>query len=242
MGGGGFVEQGYASLMTGCGACVADCWMSRLVVVGPPWRVSLDNPSCRTYYREPASNGNSSTIAIAREQCQTQIPRMLQAGFNRIRGNACADILGTGELRRADLLKVAMPVAALTERGQRLSMWRQVPRFDSASANLPCYGLPMDSVEVCLRFCHGKSGGCVFCEAPKAKDDAKTDIVYRGEHCFVILNAYPYTPGHVMIVPYAHLDELRKLPADAAHEMMACRNGWSPYCEGSTVPTASTWG
>ena len=45
-------------------------------------------------------------------------------------------------------------------------------------------------------------------------------IVYRGEQCFVILNTYPYTPGHVMIVPYAHLDELRKLPREAAEEMM----------------------
>src|SRR3984885_3613009 len=81
MGGGSFVEQGYASLIMGCGACVADCWMSRLVVVGPPWRVSLDNPSCRTLYREPASNGNSSTIAIGCEQCQTQIPPMLQLCF-----------------------------------------------------------------------------------------------------------------------------------------------------------------
>ena len=41
------------------------------------------------------------------------------------------------------------------------------------------------------------------------------------QHCFVILNTYPYTPGHVMVVPYAHLDELQKLPAEAAHEMMA---------------------
>ena len=63
--------------------------------------------------------------------------------------------------------------------------------------------------------------GCVFCEAAKAGDDAKVGIVYRGKNCFVILNAYPYTPGHVMIVPYAHLDELQKLPADAANEMMA---------------------
>ncbi len=56
--------------------------MSRLVVVGPPWRVSLDNPSCRTFYKEPASNGNSSTITTVREQCQTQIRRMLQQRFN----------------------------------------------------------------------------------------------------------------------------------------------------------------
>ena len=69
--GGGVVEQDYASLVIGCGNCSRDCWRSRLVVVGPPWRVSLDNPSCRTFNKEPASNGNSSTIAIVREQCQT---------------------------------------------------------------------------------------------------------------------------------------------------------------------------
>jgi ATP adenylyltransferase len=66
----------------------------------------------------------------------------------------------------------------------------------------------------------GKSPACVFCEAVKSGDDARAAIVYRGEHCFIILNAYPYTPGHVMVVPYAHLDELQKLPAEAAHEMM----------------------
>lgn len=65
-----------------------------------------------------------------------------------------------------------------------------------------------------------KTEGCVFCEAPKEKDDAKARIAYRGKDCYIILNTFPYTPGHVMIVPYAHLDELRKLPPDAATEMM----------------------
>jgi ATP adenylyltransferase len=65
-----------------------------------------------------------------------------------------------------------------------------------------------------------KAARCVFCEAAAANDDKKTRIVYRGRQCFVILNTYPYTPGHVMIVPYAHLDELRKLPAETAHEMI----------------------
>ncbi len=62
--------------------------------------------------------------------------------------------------------------------------------------------------------------GCVFCEAVKLPDD-KALIVYRDQHSFIILNAYPYTPGHVMVVPYAHLDELQKLPSEAANEMMA---------------------
>jgi len=65
-----------------------------------------------------------------------------------------------------------------------------------------------------------KESGCIFCEAPKQSDE-KARIVHRGAHCYIILNIYPYTSGHVMIVPYAHLDELQKLPADAAQEMMA---------------------
>ena len=66
-----------------------------------------------------------------------------------------------------------------------------------------------------------KTWGCIFCELQKAADDEKVLTTYRGQHCFVVLNTFPYTPGHVMIVPYAHLDELRKLPAEAAQEMMA---------------------
>ena len=62
--------------------------------------------------------------------------------------------------------------------------------------------------------------GCVFCDVPKQTDE-QARIVHRAQHCFVILNTYPYTNGHVMVVPYAHLDELRKLPTDAAQEMMA---------------------
>ncbi len=65
-----------------------------------------------------------------------------------------------------------------------------------------------------------KSEGCVFCEKPKEEDQA-AGIVYRGQTCFIIVNAYPYTSGHVMIVPYAHLDRLENLPREAAEEMMA---------------------
>jgi ATP adenylyltransferase len=63
--------------------------------------------------------------------------------------------------------------------------------------------------------------GCIFCEKPKAQDDTANLIVKRFEHCFVILNAFPYTNGHAMIVPYAHVDELAKLPREAANELMA---------------------
>lgn len=65
-----------------------------------------------------------------------------------------------------------------------------------------------------------KLSGCIFCDLPRAGDDAKTRIVHRGRECYIVLNTYPYTPGHVMIVPFAHLDELQRLPVETAHEMM----------------------
>ncbi len=63
--------------------------------------------------------------------------------------------------------------------------------------------------------------GCVFCQKPEEQDDAANGIVFRGKHNFIILNAFPYTSGHVMVVPYAHLDELHKLPEEAAHELIS---------------------
>jgi ATP adenylyltransferase len=65
-----------------------------------------------------------------------------------------------------------------------------------------------------------RTPGCIFCEAAKSSDDRKSRIVYRGRDCFIILNTFPYTPGHVMVVPYAHLDELQHLSSEAAHEMI----------------------
>lgn len=65
-----------------------------------------------------------------------------------------------------------------------------------------------------------KAPGCIFCDALAGADPRAAWLLHRGEHCFIMLNAFPYTSGHVMIAPYAHVDELRKLPAEAAHEMM----------------------
>jgi len=66
-----------------------------------------------------------------------------------------------------------------------------------------------------------KSSGCIFCDCAGPQDDEKSRIVHRGKHCFIILNTYPYTSGHVMVVPFQHVDELRKLSPDAATELMA---------------------
>jgi ATP adenylyltransferase len=68
--------------------------------------------------------------------------------------------------------------------------------------------------------------GCVFCDRAPARDanldnDERNFVLYRGPHCFIIVNAFPYTSGHVMVVPYRHLDRLELLPPEAATEMIA---------------------
>jgi ATP adenylyltransferase len=65
-----------------------------------------------------------------------------------------------------------------------------------------------------------KTDGCIFCQLLNLGDDQKALIVHRGELNFIILNAYPYTSGHVMVVPYEHVDRLNLLPEAAANEMM----------------------
>ena len=69
-----------------------------------------------------------------------------------------------------------------------------------------------------------KPGACIFCDAPRVGDDRQALIVQRGRHCYTILNRFPYTSGHVMVVPFAHVDQLQKLSVEAGDEMMAlCR-------------------
>ncbi len=65
------------------------------------------------------------------------------------------------------------------------------------------------------------TAGCVFCEALKLSDSAENLIVERGERCFVILNKFPYTSGHVMIAPISHTAELGSLDHETGAEAMA---------------------
>lgn len=74
--------------------------------------------------------------------------------------------------------------------------------------------------------------GCVFCNLIAATDyaiekgmdpgtaEAAAGLVLRAKHCFICLNAFPYTSGHVMAMPYAHLDRLAALPQETAYELM----------------------
>ncbi len=66
---------------------------------------------------------------------------------------------------------------------------------------------------------------CIFCAKPAAGDDEASLIVHRGERCFVILNIFPYTNGHLMVAPFEHLGRIQDLPAETVVEMMALAQG-----------------
>ena len=53
--------------------------------------------------------------------------------------------------------------------------------------------------------------GCIFCDLPALGDDARVHIVARAERAFAILNSFPYNPGHLMVAPFRHTDELGSL-------------------------------
>ncbi|GAB4242816.1 MAG: HIT domain-containing protein [Thermoleophilia bacterium] len=62
--------------------------------------------------------------------------------------------------------------------------------------------------------------GCIFCERPRAGDDRANFILWRGQSNYVMLNAYPYNNGHLMVVPYEHCGRLEDLPDRTLHELM----------------------
>jgi ATP adenylyltransferase len=65
----------------------------------------------------------------------------------------------------------------------------------------------------------GKPDQCVLCAAAASADDRAMLVVHRGETAFVILNRYPYTSGHVMIVPYRHVSTMQDLSDATLAEM-----------------------
>jgi diadenosine tetraphosphate (Ap4A) HIT family hydrolase len=67
-----------------------------------------------------------------------------------------------------------------------------------------------------------KIKGCVFCHiSTHEKDDEELHVLYRDEHCFIVMNKYPYTPGHFMIIPHLHTDKLEELESETWLHMSA---------------------
>jgi ATP adenylyltransferase len=65
-----------------------------------------------------------------------------------------------------------------------------------------------------------KPDECIFCAAAASDDDAGSHVVARGERCFLMLNAFPYNNGHVMVSPYEHVPSLEDLSEETLLELM----------------------
>jgi len=64
------------------------------------------------------------------------------------------------------------------------------------------------------------SDACIFCEKASPERDAENYVIHRGRKNFLLLNLYPYTTGHLMIAPYAHVATLEELPQETLAEMI----------------------
>jgi ATP adenylyltransferase len=62
--------------------------------------------------------------------------------------------------------------------------------------------------------------GCPFCEAHSSSEDSENLIVFRGMRSFVMLNRYPYTSGHMMVLPSVHREKLSDLDQETRVEMI----------------------
>ena len=83
-------------------------------------------------------------------------------------------------------------------------------------------------------------GSTAFLEIPKLADEDGL-IVARGEHCYVVLNLFPYNPGHCMVVPYRQVAELEDLTDDEAFELIKLTQKTIRVISGSRGPRRSTW-
>ena len=60
---------------------------------------------------------------------------------------------------------------------------------------------------------------CFLCDAVKSRDDKKHYVIYRGSKCFIIMNLFPYNPGHLMVAPYRHLPSIEDLSDDELFDL-----------------------
>jgi ATP adenylyltransferase len=59
---------------------------------------------------------------------------------------------------------------------------------------------------------------CILCEKPKEDKDVQNYILYRGDRNFIMLNSYPYNPGHLLVAPYRHIGSLEELMEEERNE------------------------
>jgi len=71
-----------------------------------------------------------------------------------------------------------------------------------------------------MKYVQTHDNECVFCRVQAETDGPENLLVHRGRHAFVILNRFPYTSGHLLVVANAHRPTLEDLQAEERAEMM----------------------
>ena len=71
-----------------------------------------------------------------------------------------------------------------------------------------------------MKFIETRTTGCIFCNVQKVADGPENLVIFRGKRCFVILNRFPYTSGHLLVVANEHRTSLEDLDAETRAEMM----------------------
>ena len=62
--------------------------------------------------------------------------------------------------------------------------------------------------------------GCIFCTKPAADDDEANQILYRGDQVFIMLNAFPYNTGHLLVAPFRHLSDALDMTPQESGELL----------------------
>ena len=87
----------------------------------------------------------------------------------------------------------------------------------------------------------GEGDGCVFCALPD-HDDAEALVLERGEHVYSVLNRYPYTTGHLMVMPYRHVGDMGELTDDEKTELWDLLDRARDACEAAMSPSGFNLG
>jgi len=61
---------------------------------------------------------------------------------------------------------------------------------------------------------------CLFCQIATESSDRQNLVLYRGQHAYVMMNRYPYNNGHLMVIPFDHVNDLAQLPVPVFGELM----------------------
>ncbi|MFW6151213.1 MAG: HIT family protein [Chloroflexota bacterium] len=84
----------------------------------------------------------------------------------------------------------------------------------------------------------GEEGGCILCVKPEQEADEENLILHRGSWNFIMLNAYPYNPGHLMVAPYRHVPDPRQLTQEELAEHASLVNKALSLLESAMRPSS----